>query len=66
MDQQKQFRRLALQAKAKDLQRVLASGSLAVHKGMAPAIVLDCLLRNQPELFDSKAALQHREMLHRV
>jgi hypothetical protein len=46
-----EFRELAIRAGARDLPRVMASASLAIHKGMAPAVVLDCLLRNAGDLF---------------
>jgi len=56
MDEQKRFRDLAIAAGAKDLLRVLASGSLAVRNGDNPQKVLACLLRNRPELFKAKPA----------
>lgn len=59
------FRALAIAAGAKDLPRVLASGSLAVRYGDDPQYVLDCLLRNQPALFDSQLAAKRQKENYR-
>jgi hypothetical protein len=45
-----EFHTLAVRAGARDLPRVMASASLAIHKGMAPAAVLDSLIRNAGHL----------------
>jgi hypothetical protein len=56
----REFRRLAMRAGAHDVPRVMASASLAIHKGMAPAAVLDSLIRNAGHLFDAPATLTER------
>jgi hypothetical protein len=56
-----ELRELAIRARARDLPRVMASASLAIHKGMAPAAVLASLTRNAGYLFDATVASRRRD-----
>ena len=60
-----EFRELAWRAGACDMPRVVASASLAIYRGMAPAAVLDSLTRNAGYLFDAQAASE-RSMTQRA
>ena len=51
-----EFRELARRAGARDLPRVMASANLAIRRGMAPAAVLDCLMRNAGYLFAQESS----------
>lgn len=56
-----EFRELAWLAGARDMARVVASASLAIHNGMAPVAVLDSLTKNAGYLFDAKVASRRRD-----